>query len=186
MITSGTRAQVLRLMLQHKKLDSVLMIATDGLFSTERHEVDKEIVLGGWERAEHESITLVRPGIYWLGETKLRARGLGRDSLDVAKAQLATALVNGDDRVELAPRVAFGGAKLCVYGSDLESLRRSEQYGQWHPMPTHVSLAPGPKRSHDWSTPTLTDVESAPYGTVRTKQQGELFEILELLRDFMN
>lgn len=186
MITSGTRAQVLRLMLQHKKLDSVLMIATDGLFSTELHDVDKQIVLGGWERAEHESITLVRPGIYWLGETKLRARGLGRDSLDVAKLQLAKALVTGEDRVTLAPRVSFGGAKLCVYGPTLEALRRSEHYGQWHTIPTHVSLEPGPKRARDWSTPTLPEIESAPYGTPRTAAQGELYEILELLRDFMN
>jgi hypothetical protein len=186
MITSGTRAQILRLMLRHKKLESVLMIATDGLFSTERHAVDKEIVLGGWERSEHPSITLVRPGIYWLGETKLRARGLGRDSLDVAKLQLAEALKNGDEKVELAPRVTFGGAKLCVYGTPNGELKRSASYGQWHTIPTHVSLAPTPKRARDWTPPTLSDVESAPYGTASTRVAGELFEILELLRDVMN
>jgi DNA polymerase family B len=216
MITSGTRAQVLRLMQRHKKLDSVLMIATDGLFSTEELEVDKEIVLGGWEHAQHDSITLVRPGIYWLGGaeilafpqpmiqvrqvsgrtllvppkelggTKLRARGLGRDNLDTAKVELALALQRGDDRVVLAPRTTFGGAKLTVYGPNLENLQRSDHYGQWHTMPTHVSLAPGPKRTHDWSPPRLIDVESAPYGTRQTQKQGELFEILELLRDFMN
>lgn len=186
MITSGTRAQILHLMLRHKRLDSVLMIATDGLFSTERHTVDREIVLGGWEHAEHESITLVRPGIYWLGETKLRARGLGRDSLDLAKVQLARALAAGEERVTLSPRTTFGGAKLCVYGAGGEDVRLSAQYGQWHAMPTHVSLAPGPKRTAHWDPPTLTDVESAPYGTRQTRVQGELFEILELLRDFMN
>jgi hypothetical protein len=187
MITSGTRAQVLRLMLRHEDRGNVLMIATDGLFSTECHDVDPEIVLGGWERAEHESITLVRPGIYWLGDTKLRARGLGRDSLDVAKVQLASALETGLQKVELAPRTAFGGAKLTVYaaGSPGE-LRRSDHYGQWHPMPTHVSLAPGPKRALDWAPPTLTDVDSAPYGTQSTRAQGELFELFELIRDLMD
>jgi hypothetical protein len=253
MITSGTRAQVLRLMMRHKRLDSVLMIATDGLFSTEQLGVDKEIVLGGWEHAEHESITLVRPGIYWLGGgqilafpqqseleeiakidlamsgtgessakvreqissalvdkegslvkvrqgdgrvtllrasqlggSKLRARGLGRDSLDVAKVELALALARGDDRVTLAPRTTFGGAKMCVNGPTGDQLRRSEHYGQWHTMPTHVSLAPGPKRAHDWSPPTLEQIESAPYGTRSTHVQGELFEFLELLREFMH
>jgi DNA polymerase type B, organellar and viral len=247
MITSGTRAQVLRLMLRHKKLDSILMIATDGLFSTEEHTVHKEIVLGGWERAEHDSITLVRPGIYWLGGaqilafpeqiadegmhddsidldvrsvagviaegrrigrsqvlirtvrgevktvkttelggTKVRARGLGRDNLDHAKVELALALERDDDHVELAPRTTFGGAKMCVNGRDLERLQRSEQYGQWHTMPTHVSLEPRPKRARDWSPPTLSDVESAPYGTHATRRQGEVFEILELLRDYLN
>ena len=186
MITSGTRAQVLQLMLRHTRLESVLMIATDGLFSTEAHAVNTEIVLGGWERAEHESITLVRPGIYWLGETKLRARGLGRDSLDVAKLQLAAALDSGLPKVELAPRVAFGGAKLCVYASQKSAkLRRSEHYGQWHEIPTRVSLAPGPKRADDWLPPTLTEVDSAPYGTASTQVQGELFEILQMIRDLL-
>lgn len=187
MITSGTRAQVLRLMLRHEDLSSILMIATDGLFSTEAHDVDREIVLGGWERAEHASITLVRPGIYWLGETKLRARGLGRDSLDTAKGQLAAALASGDERVELAPRVAFGGAKLCVYaGGKAGVLKRSAHYGQWHAMPTHVSLSPQPKREIDWSPPTLQEIESAPYGTRSTRVRGELFEMLELIREFMD
>lgn len=220
MITSGTRAQVLRLMLRHKRLDSVLMIATDGLFSTEALEVDQTIVLGGWEHAQHDSIMLIRPGIYWLGGgeilpfpeakpteriavrevngqvvhvraselggTKIRARGLGRDNLDDAKVVLATALHRGVERVELAPRTTFGGAKLHVYGRDLEHLTRGADYGQWHLQPTHVSLAPGPKRAKDWSPPPLDGVESAPYGTAQTKKQGELFEFLELVRDLMD
>jgi hypothetical protein len=186
MITSGTRAQVLQLMLRHKRMEGVLMIATDGLFSTEAHAVNTEIVLGGWERAEHASITLVRPGIYWLGETKLRARGLGRDSLDVAKLQLSEALETGQARVELARRVAFGGAKLRVYARPLSTeVVRSPLYGQWHTIPTHVSLEPGPKRAADWSPPTLTEVESAPYGTRSTAVQGAVFDILQLIRELM-
>jgi hypothetical protein len=186
MITSGTRAQVLQLMQRHADLNSVLMIATDGLFSTECHEVNKEIVLGGWERAEHESITLVRPGIYWLGTTKLRARGLGRDSLKAAKKQFAAALETGALKVKLAPRVAFGGAKLCVYSVRATGeLRRSEHYGEWHTIPTRQSLAPQPKRMADWTPPTLSEIESAPYGTRATAATGEYYELLELLRDLM-
>lgn len=186
MITSGTRAQVLRLMMRHERAESILMIATDGLFSTERHEVNSEIVLGGWERAEHPGITLVRPGIYWLGDTKLRARGLGRDSLGAAKKSLARALAEGVEKVELAPRVAFGGAKLCVYaGGKGGELKRSVHYGQWHEIPTHVSLRAQPKRSADWSPPTLTEIESAPYGTRSTRVRGELFEAIELIRELM-
>jgi DNA polymerase type B, organellar and viral len=230
MITSNTRAQVLRLMLQHESLFNVLMIATDGLFSTEDIDVGKEIVLGGWEHAVHDSITLVRPGIYWLGGaeilpfeqpvpvmerraavggsvemvrvrqgettalipvsqlggTKVRARGLGRDNLDSAKVQLALALHRGADKVLLAPRTTFGAGKAMVYGPDAEHCRRNANYGQWHLMPTHVSLAPAPKRAADWSPPVLDDVESQPYGTRSTRQTGEFFEFLELLRDLMN
>jgi len=238
MITSGTRAQVLRLMLRHKSLDSVLMIATDGLFSTEAHDVEWDataktgaIVLGGWERAEHVSMTLVRSGIYWLdgakilpfpkpaeagvmlakersgrtlmmyrpelasarmqaaaggiGGSKIRARGLGRDNLQHAKVPLATALHHAVDRVLLAPRVAFGGAKQCVYGPDVDHLKVLRDYGQWYERPTHVSLRPWPKRDDDWQPPTLSDVESAPYGTLSTRQQGEHFEFMEQMREYI-
>lgn len=186
MITSGTRAQILRLMLRHKNMRNVLMIATDGLFSTEKHAVDKEIVLGGWERAEYPSITLVRPGIYWLGETKLRARGLGRDALDAGKRMFAEALDSGAQRVDLPPRVAFGGAKLYVRAHPKTGkLIRSSRYGQWHLIPSHQSLTPDPKRAPDWAPPTLSEVESAPYGSALTREVGEEFELLELIRELM-
>jgi len=187
MITSGTRAQVLQLMLRHKDLSSVLMIATDGLFSTEGIEVDSEIVLGGWERAEHKNMLLVRPGIYCLGDSKLRARGLGRDSLGVAKVVLTQALADGGLEVELSPRTAFGGAKQNVraFGKDAE-LHRSPNYGQWYPIPTHVSLKPRPKREEDWRPPTLDNVHSAPYGTLLTRATGEFYELLEAIRDLMD
>lgn len=196
MITSATRAQVLRLMLRHEKLENILMIATDGLFSRETHDVDHMtdlkgverggVVLGGWERKAHASITLVRPGIYWLGESKLRARGLGRDSLDVAKVQLSEALACGIEEVRLADRTAFGGAKQCVGMPPGGELKRSVHYGEWHPIPTNVSLAPGPKRAADWSPHTLCDVESGAYGVRTTRLQGEFYEFLELIRDLMH
>lgn len=186
MITSGTRAQVLRLMMRHERLDNVVMIATDGLFSTERLEVEQEIVLGGWEHKEYDRITLVRPGIYWLGDEKIRARGLGRDSLGEAKVHLAAALAEGVQRVTLAPRTTFGGAKLNVRAhNQTGKLSRSPVYGQWHTIPTHVSLKPGPKRAADWQPPTLNDVESCPYGTPSTRAEGEFYDLLELFRDYL-
>lgn len=186
MITSGTRAQILRLMLQHKDLANVLMIATDGLFSTEPLPYDREIKLGGWERNEYESITLVRPGIYWLGEDKIRARGLGRDALKVAKPLFAKALEAGALRVDLPAQTMFGGGKVTVLENrKTGKLTRNAQYGQWYPRKAHQSLAPGPKRAADWAPPTLTEVESAPYGTPLTAAVGEYFEFLELIRDFI-
>lgn len=187
MITSGTRAQVLRMMARHESLESVLMVATDGLFTRERMEVEREIVLGGWEHSEHERITLIRPGIYWLGESKVRARGLGRENLELAKAPLMAALAEGVPKVSLAPRTAFGGAKLHIrMHRTTGKLSRSPFYGEWHPAPTHVSLAPAPKRATDWQPPALEDVESAPYGTQSTRETGEFYEILETIRDLMD
>lgn len=186
MITSGTRAQILRLMLQHKDLANVLMIATDGLFSTEALPYDKEIKLGGWERNEYESITLVRPGIYWLGEDKIRARGLGREALKVAKPLFAKALKTGALRVDLPAQTMFGGGKLMVLENrETGKLTRNPQYGQWYSRKAQQSLEPGPKRAPDWFPPTLSEVESAPYGTSLTAAVGEYFELLELIRDFI-
>lgn len=196
MITSGTRAQVLDLMLRHKRLDNILMIATDGLYSRELHDVDfhagtaskasvGRVVLGGWERDVHESMTLVRPGIYWLGKEKLRARGIGRANLSRAKKRLQLALEREENEVWLAHRDHFGGAKQCIREHNGE-IKVSEQYGEWHPRPGRVSLSPTPKRREDWSPPTLTDVESAPYGTQNTRVRGPVFEYFELLHEFMD
>jgi len=183
MITSGTRAQVMDLMRDHKRLDSIVMVATDGVFSTEPREVGP-LQLGGWERTDHPTgMTLVRPGIYWTGEGKLRARGLGRDSLDVAREMMAAALESGAQSVRLPPRTAFGGARMTVYAGREGGVTRSERFGQWHQIPTHVSLAPAPKRARDWGVPLLRGVASAPYGTRKTTSHALLFEFHQLLRE---
>jgi len=177
MITSGTRAQLMSLMLRHKRLDSVLMLATDGLYSTEQIEIDPTPALGAWERVDHpEGMTLFRPGIYTTPDGVLRARGIGRANLDAARALLLEGLASGADRVQLPPRTAFGGARLTVYRT-VSGLHRSDRYGQWYPIPTRLSLAPGPKRTHDWTPPRLKDVQSVPY----RPRKDDLMDALELL-----
>ena len=176
LITSGTRAQLLSLMLRHKRLDSVLMLATDGLYSTEPIEIDPTPSLGAWERVDHpEGMTLVRPGIYWTPDGVLRARGVGRANLETARLLLSEGLASGADRVRLPPRTAFGGARLTVYRSQ-SGLHRSERYGQWYPIPTNMSLSPGPKRTTDWTPPRLSGVQSAPYNP----RKDDLYDALEL------
>jgi hypothetical protein len=181
MITSGTRAQLLDRMRMHRRLDSVLMLATDGLYSTEPHDADIPIRLGGWERESYiEGMTIIRPGIYWLGGGTLRARGMGRATLERAQGMLAEGLAKGEERVVCPSRTAFGGARMTVYATP-GGLRRSSYYGQWHEIPTHVSLAPGPKRARDWRPPQLSGVDSAPYGA--DKHVAILFNLLSDLRD---
>lgn len=180
MITSGTRAQVLGLMRDHKRLDSVVMVATDGVFSTEERETGP-IVLGGWERNDYpDGVTLVRPGIYWSGD-KLRARGLGRENLMTAREVFDAAMHNHEPRVVLSPRTVFGGAKATITRGRDGTYRRSRFYGQWHPIPTHVSLSPGPKRTYDWSPPKLKDVASYPFGAGKL---GPMAGVLAQFYDF--
>lgn len=178
MITSGCRAQVMALMRDHKRLDSVVMVATDGVFSTEERETGP-IVLGGWERSDYpDGVTLVRPGIYWSGASKLRARGLGRENLETGRAVLLRALESGAERVTLSPRTAFGGAKSTITRGRDGTFRRSAHYGAWYEIPTRVSLLPAPKRERDWSPPALPDVVSAPFGA---RKLADLLAELELL-----
>lgn len=185
MITSGTRAQVLRLMLKHERLDSVLMIATDGLFSTEILPMSDKIVLGGWERTIYDQITLIRPGQYWVDQEKIRARGLGRENLDKqAQRTLVRAIAKGVAGVVLKDKVGFGGAKQWVNGVDVEHLRVYPPYGEWLASPSHVSLEAGPiKRNPDWSLRALCGEESHPYGGGNTAAINELEDIFEQLRE---
>lgn len=99
LITSGTRAQLLRAIAAARDPRSVLMFATDGVLATERLKLPKPRdtgtgetpkPLGGWEVKSEEwarGVFLARPGIYWpLGVTEdeqreVKARGISRSVL---------------------------------------------------------------------------------------------------------
>ena len=69
-VTSGCRAKMMAAALQ--KPASVIMFATDGLFTTEPLDLDTpdEKTLGAWEYTTHDGITVVMPGVYWLHDGK--------------------------------------------------------------------------------------------------------------------
>jgi hypothetical protein len=185
MITSGTRAQLLHLMLRHKKLASVLAVATDGLYSREDVDLPQSEAdpLGAWEPEEHDGLVLVRPGIYWSKDGITRARGLGRKTLDADRALVLRALRRHVDHVALAPRTVFGAARVSVYRTPTGVLRRSEHYGQWHAIPSRISLQPFPKRDARWGTHVLDDIESAPYRAKQASSAGALMALLGALRE---
>lgn len=98
MITSGTRAELLRMLGQFEKWSDVIMMATDGLWSTSEARpltprdtgtFDLAQPLGGWEHATfQQGVFMARPGIYFpLGITDekgmkdLKARGIGTRKL---------------------------------------------------------------------------------------------------------
>lgn len=196
MITSGTRAQLLELLLRHRNAASVLALATDGLYSTERLVLPpgplEPDLLGSWEHEAHGAMVFVRPGIYWseseyakrdAGEIEskdvtLRARGLGRKKLDEQRALVLEAIERRAERAELGTSTVFGGARACVYNPN--DVTRSRYYGQWHKIPARINLTPKPKRNEDWSLRMLPGVESAPYS--KDKQSHESRE-LRLMAD---
>lgn len=140
MITSGTRAQILRLIGLHKKPSNVLMIATDGIYSREKLEtplptdtgtgIDYAIdetgkpvnkPLGGWERKIVESgMFAARPGIYFplnLTEKELknvRARGVGRGLMYANADKMIAAWEAGEAEVKIPNLSRFHGAKSSI------------------------------------------------------------------------
>jgi hypothetical protein len=180
MITSGTRAQILRAMRAHTTLDAVLAVATDGIYATENAELEETKLypstLGSWESEFHGRMTFVRPGIYWShDDDTLRARGMGRKKLGEQRDTVLDAInrrVSG--RVSLGTSTLFGGARACVYRLRDGRIRRSRFYGEWHDAPARISLDPAPKRAPDWSLRRLPNVQSAPYTDVGTSDDGEI------------
>lgn len=63
LITSGTRAKILRVVMQHP--ESIISIATDGVYSLSPLDLDIGDGLGQWEYTVHKSMTLVQSGVYW-------------------------------------------------------------------------------------------------------------------------
>lgn len=180
MITSGTRAHLLDLLLRHVNHSNVIAMATDGLYSTELIQglpvPLAPDTLGSWEHETHGTMVFVRPGIYW-SETDdtLRARGIGRRKVSEQRATVLDAIERGIVRADLGTSTVFGGARACIY--DPEKHKRSRLYGEWHDIPARINLTPLPKRNPDWSLRMLEGVVSAPYKVDTVSDDGKLLRL---------
>lgn len=183
MITSGTRAQLMKMLCRHSSRKSVLALATDGLYTLEDIPLNSaplgQDTLGAWERetsAKH--MTFVRPGIYWSDDgATVRARGIGRRQL-VKREAVHDAIEADDILVTVGESTLFGGARASVYRLRNGEYRRSKHYGQWHSIPAQVSLDPRPKRTPSWGLHRLPNVESVPYSKAPTGTDAKALEVL--------
>ena len=115
MITSGTRAELLRLLARHEHWSDVLMFATDGVWSLsevtppaprDTGTADTGKPLGAWEHQEFPNgCFLARPGIYFplglssLEEAKeVKARGLSVKKLWGHRAAMISAFLAGEEK----------------------------------------------------------------------------------------
>lgn len=182
MITSGTRAQLLAPMAAAD--DAILAVATDGIYSRARLDLDIGERLGQWEAGEPtEDIVLVRPGIYWNGKV-VRSRGLPRKSVSKHQSAILRALESGASEAKLPPVNQFGGAGACVYRTP-GALKRAPRYGEWYERPARISFDPRPKRRADWGLWELPDVESRPYRPGLLPPDAVMLRIAELLAEGM-
>jgi len=183
MITSGTRAQLLELILRHKDESNVYALATDGLYSGEKINVGerKTPELGAWERKSEGDAWFVRPGIYW-SENTLRARGLGRKTFREHRKTFIEAIEAGRDHVILDPVPQFGSARQHVRRLRSNgSLKRGSLYGEWYDVRPRTSLLAAPKRNLDWSLIMLPGVESRAYSKAPPSPDAAIFQKIELL-----
>jgi hypothetical protein len=179
MITSGTRAMLLGPI--GAADDAILAVATDGIYSRAPLGLDTGERLGQWEPGEPaEDITLIRPGIYWSGNT-VRSRGLPRKHISKHQEAILRALEAGASEAKLPPVNQFGGAGACIYRVPSGGIKRAPRYGEWYERPARISFDPRPKRRPDWGLWELPDVESRPYMPGLVSPDAALLRIAELL-----
>jgi hypothetical protein len=172
MITSDTRAELLRMMLPDPA--SVIMLATDGLYARHRLPMraprdtgtgDLPVPLGAWEQktASADGVFLVRPGIYFPTGAQtadhVKARGITKPSLLAALPRLIAAHRAGAGSYVVKGMQRFCGAKSSLHRREIEPITRdgytfkrwevsrAAEFGEWRPMPVDLHFSPLPKRT---------------------------------------
>ena len=206
MITAGTRAQLLDMMALHRSLDSVLWVATDGIYSTELVTPPPPIdtgtmtehkkPLGGWEMSTiHGGMFAARPGIYFpLMEQgsaddrmkKIRARGVGRASMLQQYQRVIDAFNAKRSSVKMGHVSRFNGAKNTISFGNKSKFKRSKFYGQWTIETVELSFSAYPKRAKRKRDGSLTlryfpGQESIPYDPANLSMESVTHKIADEL-----
>lgn len=199
-VTAGCRARMMEAALQ--KPDAVIMFATDGLFTTEPLDLycPAEKELGAWEAKEHDGITVVMPGVYWLhdGETK-KHYSRGFDKAEMKDDEfIRDAWKRGADSVPIKLSRLVGIGSACsskqlwpLRGNFAESRRvlaldgdTSKRYPLAPGRKPHLQLCPLEPRDH-FLPNKLGIAESSPYpiswldGTPPPRDEPEMMEWLD-------
>jgi hypothetical protein len=198
LITSMTRAALLRAVALARDPWNVLELATDSVLSTEPLALGGK-GLGSWESKPWPGgVFLLRPGLRFPltrgGDIdRTAARGLGIRTLHDNRAKVLRAW----KREAMAPVTLrtpsfFHGAKLSVRQLADGSYRRSGDYGRWTDEHKTLTFTPKPKRAElgrrvggairmlPWELPMGEECASVPYGEV---EQSALADDLDAMRD---
>lgn len=185
LITAGCRTQIIDAIGTHPRPESVVMVATDGVYFREPHpslELDP-VKLGAWDVTVKENLTLLMPGVYWddatreYGAAKAKSRGVPRAAL----ADIITTMDDAFNRFDvdgewpsmeiplgftmLTPRQALAQRKWELAGTishdgtkTLSSTPRSKR------NPDSRYYSQGIIRTRPYDVPSTTDHKSLPYG----------------------
>jgi len=162
LITAGVRAKLNRAIAQAPR--SIVMIATDALYSRERLDLPggPDKVLGEWETKEHPTgLFIVQPGVYWdekmatiktrgvspgFFSSKTRRKRFERVWANYAAEDQATPRPVDPPFVEL-PLHLFVGARLA------EARGNPDQNGCWMDLHKKFSFKWESKRAASWWQP---------------------------------
>lgn len=181
LITATTRAMMLDMMGLHKDRRNLLMIATDGLATTEVLTPPKPVdtgtevlihgkrkPLGGWEEKGDgiptNGLFLARPGIYFPSDPsvkkvkEIKARGVGKSVLLDHRQLVIDAFEAGEAQAVLPSVARFIGLITGTHTRGVDPIEyvRSENYGEWISRPANISFEPLPKRAKRTSSNRLT------------------------------
>lgn len=198
LITSLTRAMLLRAVSLATDPWNVLELATDSIMSREPLMLEAP-GLGGWERKPWEGgVFLMRPGLRFAlagdDNKQTAARGLGTSTLHKNREKVKAAWKRAPmSSVTLETPSFFHGAKLSIRAHQVDGLDevswdfvRDPKYGVWTQETRTINYAPQPKRPfvrEDWTMglwklPQTDACLSEPY----MGQLSELGESLEFMR----
>lgn len=195
LITSMTRAALLRALALARDPWNVLELATDSVLSREPLPLESS-GLGGWERKPWEGgVFLMRPGLRFalaLGKEHTAARGVNPRILHKNRKRV----IRQWDREPMAPVTLatpsfFHGARLSMRRTGKEGaylFTRDGQYGRWSDEEKTLRYTPGPKRCEvmpdyrlrPWELPTGPECASVAYGDV---SESALAEALDTMRE---
>ena len=137
MITSQTRAMLYRAASQ--KPDSVLMMATDGIYTTEPLNLSTGDGLGEWGEKVFDGMFLVQPGVYLPGtDTPPKTRGVPQVIVTDQADNIRAAWHQGEPGVTLTGIRQFIGLKLAY------ARNKPELAGTW--------ISPGDPEKRDQKT----------------------------------
>jgi hypothetical protein len=203
LITSMTRASLLRAVAMAHDPWNVLELATDSVLSKEPLPLGASKGLGSWEEKPWPGgVFLLRPGLRFPlsrgGDIeRTAARGLGVRTLHENRCKVLRAW----EREPMAPVTLrtpsfFHGAKLSVRQlGDGETHRRDALYGRWSDEHKTLTFTPKPKRAElggkdgaairllPWELPTAESCASVPYGEIEQSRLGDDLDTMRALED---
>jgi len=140
-ITSMCRAQILKIAYEIPNSAHVIMIATDGIFtSTEVPSIAIRIIkdkpLGDWDVTKFRNgLVIVQPGLYWepVSDPDGLTKSRGISAKVIAKHRVEAEKVWDDHRAQDVPNLAFDVTIPSMFNSLEVSLARNkpDHIGQW-------------------------------------------------------